>query len=82
MSDWSEEITAAETVAEQKQAAEREAEDRFDAVHARAHAAGEVGAALQTPEFHDWMAARHATDAAWGNWSVVMDNKPDRKPQA
>ncbi|MGE0330499.1 MAG: hypothetical protein AB7P37_07375 [Ramlibacter sp.] len=76
MSDWSEEIAVAEATAEQKQAAEREAEDRFDAVHARAHAAGEVGAALKTPEFRDWMAARHATDAAWGNWSVVMDSKP------
>lgn len=76
MSDWSEEITAAETLAEQKQAAEREAEDRFDAAHARAHAAGNVGEALKTPEFRDWMAARHATDAAWGTWSVVMDNKP------
>lgn len=76
MSDWSEEIMAAETAAEQKQAAEHEAESRFDAVHAQAQAAGTVGDALKSPEFHDWMAARHATDAAWGNWSVVMDNKP------
>lgn len=81
MSDWSEEITAAETAAEQKQAAEREAEGRFDEVHARAHAAGNVGEALKSPEFHDWMAARHATDAAWGRWSVVMDNKPGSQPQ-
>jgi regulator of protease activity HflC (stomatin/prohibitin superfamily) len=76
MSDWSEEITAAEAAAEQKQAAEREAEGRFDAVHAQAQAAGAVSDALKSPEFHDWMAARHATDAAWGTWSVVMDNKP------
>jgi hypothetical protein len=76
MSDWSEEIAVAEAAAEQMQAAERDAEDRFDVVHAQAQAAGTVGEALKTPEFHDWMAARRATDAAWGTWSVVMDNKP------
>ncbi len=76
MSDWSEEITAAETAAEQMQAAERAAESRFDAVHAQALANGTAGEALNSAAFHDWMAARHATDAAWGNWSVVMDSKP------
>lgn len=76
MSDWSEEITAAEAAAEQRQTEEREAESRFDAVHAQAHAAGDVAHALKSPEFHHWMAARQATDVAWGNWSVVMDSKP------
>ncbi len=76
MSDWSEEIAVATAVAERTQAAENVAEGKFDAVHATAKAAGEPEHAVTTGEFRDWMAARHATDAAWGTWSTVMDGRP------
>jgi hypothetical protein len=76
MSDWAEEIAVAETAAERTQAAEVLAEEKFDAVHAEAKAAGELDDALKTEEFRDWMAARQATDAAWGVWAGVMDSKP------
>ncbi len=69
MSDWQENIAAATAAAEKMQAAEGIAESRFDAVHAQPDA-------VSTEEFRDWMAARHATDAAWGTWSQVMDSKP------
>ena len=76
MSDWSEEIAAATAAAERIQAAEEIAEARFDAVYMEAEAAGKLEHAPTTEEFRDWMAARHATDAAWGTWSEVMDSKP------
>ena len=76
MSDWSEEIAVATATAERTQAAEDVAEGRFDVIHAQAKASGELDHAVKTEEFHDWMAARKATDAAWGSWSVVMDSKP------
>lgn len=76
MSDWAEEIAVAETAAERSEAAEGVAEERFDAVHATAKAAGALEGALKTDEFRAWMAARQATDAAWGTWSQVMDSRP------
>lgn len=76
MSDWAEEFAAATATAERIQAAEAEAEGLFDRAHAQAHALGDKSQALTTAEFHNWMAARHATDAAWGVWSTVMDAKP------
>lgn len=76
MSDWANEMETATAVAEQMQAAEAVAESRFDEVHARAQAAGDLAQLRSTGEFHEWMAARQATDAAWGTWSQVMDNKP------
>ncbi len=76
MSDWAEEVAVAETAAERTQAAEAVAEGRFDAIHAEAKAAGDLENALKTEEFRAWMAARHATDAAWGAWSAKMDAKP------
>ena len=44
--------------------------------HARAPAAANVAQARDTTEFRDWLAAREATDAAWGQWALVMDSKP------
>jgi hypothetical protein len=76
MSDWADKVAAAEAGAESKQAAEREAEGRFDEVHARAEALGDPGQALKSAEFHAWMATRHETDEAWGAWATVMDAKP------
>ncbi|MEO5672890.1 MAG: hypothetical protein ABIR26_19550 [Ramlibacter sp.] len=76
MSDWTHDIAAAEAAAERHQAAEQLAERRFDLVHADAKAAGAQETAVQSQEFNEWMAARHATDAAWGAWSQVMDAKP------
>lgn len=76
MSDWEERLKAAEAGAERSQAAEHEAEERFKAVHAEAQARGNADHALESEEFRSWMATRHATDAAWGAWAMVMDAKP------
>ncbi|MEO7391617.1 MAG: hypothetical protein ABIU58_05550 [Ramlibacter sp.] len=76
MSDWTQDIAEAEAAADRTQQAEQQAESRFDQVHARAKAAGAVDDAVKSSEFGQWMAARHATDAAWGEWSRVMDAKP------
>jgi hypothetical protein len=76
MSDWAAQVAMAEAEAERQQAAEATAESRFDAVHALAEANAGSDAASKSEEFRDWMAARHATDAAWGAWSTVMDAKP------
>ena len=76
MSDWAQDFAVATATAERTQAAENEAEGLFDRVHDKAQADGNKGHALTTDEFHNWMAARHATDAAWGVWSAVMDAKP------
>ena len=76
MSDWSEDIAVAEAAAERVQAAEDVAEARFDAVVARAQAADEPGQGRSSDELQHWLAARRATDAAWGTWSEVMDSKP------
>lgn len=76
MSDWFHSVAAATTAAEATQAAEVKAELRFDEAHARAHAAGDVAQARDTTQFRDWLAAREATDAAWGQWAMVMDSKP------
>ena len=77
MSDWQADIAAATAAAEQKQAAEAVAEAKFDAVYVLAEASGTPEHAPTTAEFHDWMAARKATDAAWGSWAEVMDSKPE-----
>ena len=76
MSDWAEKVAMAEAAAEREQAAEAAAEKRFDVVHAQAEANAQPEQAQQTQEFREWMAARHATDAAWGAWSIVMDARP------
>lgn len=72
MKDWTEQVAAAEAQAERLQAEEQAAEQRFYELRA-AHGEGE---ALQSQEFQAWMQARHATDAAWGAWSQVMDARP------
>ena len=76
MSDWAQDVALAQATAERTQEAEQQAESRFDQVHAQAKAAGAVDNAVKSDEFGQWMAARHATDAAWGAWSTVMDAKP------
>lgn len=76
MSDWAEEVAAVTAVAQQMQAAESVAEAQFDAAHARAAEAGTLDQVNHTPELREWLAARHATDAAWGQWAMLMDNKP------
>jgi hypothetical protein len=75
MSDWEERLKAAEAGAERTEALEQVAEERFDAVHAKAHAQGDASTALLTEEFRTWMASRRATDEAWGGWAQVMDAK-------
>ncbi|MES2633542.1 MAG: hypothetical protein V4669_11255 [Pseudomonadota bacterium] len=80
MGDWAEQVAAAQARAEHKQAAEQIAEGRFDAVHDAATARGDVAHALQSDEMRSWMAARHETDAAWGEWATMMDARPDSEP--
>jgi hypothetical protein len=76
MGSWDQQVAQAEAAAQQLQEREAVAESRFDEVHAQAQARAQVHLATETPEFHDWMAARRATDSAWGAWSLVMDARP------
>ena len=75
ISDWERRLEAAEAGAERRQAAEHEAEEKFKALQAQAQARGDADAALRSDEFHSWMATRRETDAAWGAWATVMDEK-------
>ena len=74
--EWSAAVAAAEAAAEQRQAAEEAAHVRFDAARNRCQAAGQAEQVTETPEFHAWMQARHASDDAWGAWAMAMDAKP------
>jgi len=69
--EWMEIVALAEAAADQKQAAEEAAVQRF-----RAARLLDEATATQTPEFHAWISARHATDEAWGQWAMAMDAKP------
>ena len=73
---WIAASAAAEAAAQQKQIAEEIAHERFRAVRAQIEAEGKSAQVVDTPEFHSWMAARHASDEAWGAWAMVMDTKP------
>jgi hypothetical protein len=73
--EWTAAVAAAEAAAEQRQAAEEIAQARFHAVRSELEAAGR-GEVTETPEFREWMAARHASDDAWGAWAMAMDAKP------
>jgi hypothetical protein len=75
MSDWTEELAAAEAEAERFQAVESQAEQKFHLVRDEAEQSGDVQRALESPEFHQWMHARRATDLAWGSWSLLKDAK-------
>lgn len=75
MSDWSQELAAAEAQAERFQAAESRAEQQFHLVRARAEEAGEAASALQSAEFEHWMNARRATDLAWSSWALLKDGE-------
>jgi hypothetical protein len=67
------EVARAEREALGIEAAEQQAERRFDAVHAEFEAQGRRDDATNAPEFSEWMAARARTDAAWGRWAMAMD---------
>jgi hypothetical protein len=75
MSDWEQRLKAAEEGADRLQAAEDVAEERFKALHAETQAQGKGDEALSSDEFRSWMATRRATDAAWGEWAMLMDAK-------
>ena len=74
--DWNEVVAGAEAFAQEKQNAEELAHSRFDAVRMRAKANGDQHHSTDTVEFREWIAARHATDEAWGKWAMAMDAKP------
>lgn len=71
MSDWTDELAAAEAQAERFQAAESQAEEKFHLVREQAERSGDAGSALRSPEFEQWMDARRATDLAWGSWALL-----------
>ena len=73
MTDWTEELAAAEAQAEHFEAAESHAHQQFHIVLAAAEQSGDAKRALATPEFDQWMTARRATDLAWGSWSLLKD---------
>ena len=79
MKIWTEELAQVESAALRVEALEREAEQRFDDVRAEALARGDAEHVHKTPELSEWMAARAATDAAWGRWAQVMDASLDGK---
>jgi hypothetical protein len=66
-------IASAESHALNIQAAEAQAEERFDAVRAKLKSAGRAEEATSSSEFRDWMQARATTDDAWGRWAQAMD---------
>ena len=71
MSDWKQRLNAAEADAERSEAAEHAAEARFRALRAQ----GGEAVAIGSEEFGSWMDKRRATDAAWGKWAILMDEK-------
>lgn len=74
--EWIAAVAAAEVAAQQKQSAEEAAYERFDAARAELEAAGQAAQVTDSPEFQEWMQARHASDEAWGAWAMAMDAKP------
>ena len=75
MSQWTEELAAAEAEAERFEASESKAQELFHIVRAEAEAAGDADRALKSEEFERWMQSRRATDLAWGSWSLLKDAK-------
>jgi hypothetical protein len=74
MTHWTEELAAAQVLAERFEAVENEAEQQFHIVLAEAEQAGDAKRALGSPEFQQWMDARKATDLAWGSWALLKDS--------
>jgi hypothetical protein len=74
MTDWTQELAAAQVLAERFEAAENQAEQQFHIVLAEAEQAGDKQRALGSREFHQWMDARKATDLAWGSWALLKDS--------
>jgi hypothetical protein len=66
------EVALSESEALHLEAAELMAEQRFDAVYDAAEQSGNVDGVTATAEFRAWIAARAATDAAWGRWAECM----------
>ena len=73
MTDWTEELAAAQVLAERFEAAESQAEQQFHILREQAEQEGDRQRALESPEFRKWMDARHATDLAWGSWFLLKD---------
>jgi hypothetical protein len=66
-------VASAEAEALARQAAEEQAEERFDAARAELATTGRAHEVTGSAEFREWMAARVLTDDAWGRWAVAMD---------
>jgi len=65
-------LASLESAALQTESMERIAEKCFDETFDAAERNGSVADVKDTPEFREWMAARAATDAAWGRWAERM----------
>jgi hypothetical protein len=74
--DWITATARAEAAAQSKQAAEEQAYERFVRARTAREQSGRADTATETPEFHQWMQARHESDSAWGQWALAMDAKP------
>ena len=74
--EWTAAVASAEAAAEQKQSAEEIAHQQFLGARAEIEAGERAEQVTETPEFHAWMAARRASDEAWGAWAMAMDAKP------
>jgi len=81
MQHWDDELASTEAAALRIEGIELDAERRFDGVFLAAEQAGSTEAVTRTPEFQAWMAARAATDAAWGRWAQVMHTRLDAQEQ-
>lgn len=74
--EWTTAVAEAEASAQQKQAAEDLAHRAFQQLRERIESAGRLGTEVDTPEYREWMAARHASDEAWGAWAMAKDAEP------
>jgi hypothetical protein len=70
-------VAAAEAAALRRDDAEGLAYDRFTTARATIEREQSTMKPTDTKEFLDWMAARRATDEAWGAWAVAMEALAD-----
>ncbi|MBC5768092.1 hypothetical protein [Ramlibacter albus] len=70
-------VVAAEAAALKRDEVEEAAYARFSTARAAIEREQNGLKPTDTKEFLDWMAARRATDEAWGAWAVAMEAQAD-----
>jgi hypothetical protein len=70
-------VAAAEAAALRRDGVEEIAYGRFKTVRASIEQDKTGMNPTDTKEFLDWMAARRATDEAWGAWATAMEAQAD-----